>query len=152
MHGSHCHDQCGACSGSPQFSQDYDISPNQLVSQTVYVHTQMVIVEGCHLIHYDDFSPPFKNFLNEGLRKHAHLVTPGFVDLTHPWAQWVYSRSPCWDNCLQAYYIRLIRHHSCLVAAPPCMLEWSKRCPWIVVAVGVTNTWVARAHAKIIMN
>ena len=40
---------------------------NQLVSQTVYIHTQMVIVEGCPFI---DFSPPplpFKYFVNEGL-------------------------------------------------------------------------------------
>ena len=51
-------------------SQDYDISLNQLVSQTVYVHTQMVIVESCPLFYYYDFSPrppTFKTFLNEGL-------------------------------------------------------------------------------------
>ena len=40
------------------FSQDCDISPNQLLSQIVYIHTQMVIVEGCPLIYYYDFSPP----------------------------------------------------------------------------------------------
>ena len=49
-------------------SQDYDISLNQLVSQTVYVYTQMVIVEGCPLIVMISNSRPlFKNFLNEGL-------------------------------------------------------------------------------------
>ena len=39
----------------------------QIVTQTVYVYTQMVIVKDCPPFFYCDISPPYKKFLDEGL-------------------------------------------------------------------------------------
>ena len=94
---------------------------------------------------------PLKNFLNEGLRSGGETYPLGNA--------WL-----CGLNTLMgSVSIQLLAMLRQLFACLPYLLdqtslsfssctsmhaEWSKHCSWIVVAVGVTNMWVVRAHTK----